>query len=187
MALSVGSASTGGSATERSRLLRYATILLALSLVGCKDNPKPNPQIIFSSKAFYDAGKAAREGIIYIAGTLTGPDVGYPNNTTAVICYADRMECLAYSVEQIGPNQIGRLDMPMPYPVIKWDSAEVVAMAAFQCAKVTISIVRQSESLLWVTEPINQSRAQCKNANTKILKWTIEDSPAWKAMFQRKD
>jgi hypothetical protein len=116
--------------------IAYTTFVLALVLLGCKGR-EPEQQIIFAAKSFYDNGKTTDSGIVYIAGTLTGEDLGYKNNTTAVVCYADRMEC------------------------------------------------RKSETAVWVTEPINQSRAQCKNSNTKILKWSIEDSPAWKAMFHK--
>lgn len=162
-------------------------ILLLSVLLGCKGR-EPEQQIIFDHKVFYDSGGATNSGIVYIAGTLTGDDLGYKNNTTAITCYADRMECLTYSVEQIGPNQIGRLDMPLSYPVTKWNSDVVIASGQgdlVNCNKVTISIVRKSETAVWVTEPINQSQAQCKNSNTKIQKWSIEDSPAWKAMFHK--
>jgi len=167
--------------------IAYTTFVLALMLLGCKGR-EPEQQIIFAAKAFYDNASTTGSGIVYIAGTLTGEDLGYKNNTTAVVCYADRMECLTYSTEQIGPNQIGRLDMPISYPVIRWNSDEIVASGQgdlVNCNKVTISIVRKSETAVWVTEPINQSRAECKNSNTKIMKWSIEDSPAWKAMFHK--
>ena len=93
------------------------------------------------------------------------------------------MECFVSSVEQIGPNQVGRLDSPTVYPVIKWNADEVVAsdVADLQkCRKVTISIVRRSEAAVWVEEPINESSAVCKNAETRLFKWTVEDSPAFR-------
>lgn len=159
----------------------YSAPIIALLVLGCTGRDAEQ-QIVFAPKAFFDGGQS---GYVYIAGTLTGAGIGYENNTTVIVCYADRKECLTYSVQQIGRNQVGRLDAPIIYPVIKWDDHEVVATETGDvaaCNKVTISIERKSETALWVTEPINQSRAQCKNANTKILKWTIEDSPAWKAM-----
>ena len=156
------------------------------ALLGCKELQKPPQQIIFPSKTFFDGEQIG--GYVYVAGTLTGEGLAYPNNTTVIACYAKRRECLTYSVEQIGPNQIGHVDAPLDYPVIKWDAYEIVASGtgdAGPCSKVTISIVRKAETALWVTEPINQSRSQCKNANTKILKWTIEDSPGWAAIFRK--
>jgi len=38
---------------------------------------------------------------VYVAGTLTGEGVGYPNNSVAITCYKDGMECLTISVDQI--------------------------------------------------------------------------------------
>ena len=167
--------------------ITYATFVLILMLASCRGR-EPEQQIVFASKAFYDSAQSTNPHIVYIAGTLTGEDIGYKNNTTAVVCYADRMECLTYSVEQIGSNQIGRLDMPVSYPIIKWDSDLVVASGQgdlANCNKVTISIVLKSETAVWVTEPINQSQAQCKNSNTRILKWSIEDSSFWKAILKK--
>ena len=146
--------------------------------------PPEHPQIVFDTKAFFDSGDGGY-GSVYIAGTLTGDGVAYKNNTVAVTCYQERMQCLTTSIEQIGPNQVGRLESPETYSVAKWTPYEIVATrdpGAVDCRRVTISIVRKSEMALWVEEPINQSSAACKNADTKILKWTIEDSPAWKAL-----
>ena len=165
----------------------FPAILISTVLLGCNGR-EPEQQIVFAPKAFYDSKAATTSNIVYIAGTLTGDDVLYKNNTTMIMCYSDRMECLATSVEQIGPNQIGRVDMPYSYPVIKWNADEVVASDygdLNHCNKVTINIVRKSESVVWVTEPVNQSQAECKNSNTKILKWSIEDSPSWKAMSRK--
>lgn len=171
--------SNRGMARGDMKLYSLALVALLSLLVGCK----PAQNINFGPKAFFDnAKKDADYGIVYIAGTLTGDDIYYKNNSVVVACYKDRMECLTYSIEQIGPNHIGRLDAPTFYPVTKWDDYEVVATESADvlgCSKVTISIVRKSQTGLWVTEPVNQSQAQCKNANTKILKWTIEDSPEW--------
>ena len=164
--------------------IRFA-LCLVLLLLGCQGR-QPQQQIIFDSKAFFDSAQTAvADGEVYVAGTLTGPGIGYPNNSTAITCYKDRKECFTYSVAQIGPNQIGRLDSPMRFPITKWDAHEVVARGtgdAVECSVVTITIDRKSETALWVTESINQTRVQCRDANTKLLKWTIEDPPAWKAI-----
>lgn len=95
------------------------------------------------------------------------------------------MECVTYGMRQIGPNQVGRVESPSIYPVITWAEDEVVASGdadAFHCRKLTIRIVRRSEIALWVEEPINQTSVACKDADTRLLKWTIEDSPGWKAL-----
>lgn len=157
----------------------YIPILaLVVATVGCTSRDR-GETIVFDSKAFFDGG----EGYVYAAGTLTGEGVQYKNNTTAVVCYKDRMECITYGVEQIGPNQIGRLDAPSAFPITKWDSYEIVASGpgdAVDCRKVTISIVRKTELVVWVEEPINQATAACRSADTRLLKWTLEDAPLWK-------
>jgi hypothetical protein len=159
------------------------SIAIVLGILGCTKHDGPEQQIVFDRKAFFDTAQTGiGEGSVYIAGTLTGEGVAYKNNSVAITCYKDRMECLTYLVEQIGPNQIGRLDSLTSYPVTKWDEFEVVASDSadlINCRKVTISIVRKTESAVWVEEPINQSNVTCKSAGTQVLKWTIEDSPGW--------
>jgi hypothetical protein len=145
--------------------------------------------IVFSTKVFYDSARTTGDGIVSITGTLTGDGVGYKNNAVLIACFKDRRECLTFSVQQIGPNQIGRLEIPLPYPVVKWAPDEIVATGSGDlagCRKVTISVVRKSETAVWVEEPINQARAACKDADTKLYKWTIEDPPIWKAMRERR-
>jgi len=83
------------------------------------------------------------------------------------------------------PNQIGRVESPASYPVIKWTDNEVIAAdepSVLHCRKLTISLVRDSELALWVEEPINQAIATCKDADMRTLKWTIEDPPFWRSL-----
>jgi hypothetical protein len=163
-------------------------LTIALATFGCARHDELDHQIVFAPKAFFDSAQTTGEGYVYAAGTLTGDGVRHKNNTVAVTCYKDRMECLTYSVEEIGSNQVGRLDAPASYPVTKWDAFEIVATGSadsVDCRKVTISIVRRSETIVWVEEAINQSRAACKDADTRVLKWTMEDSPGWKAIHSK--
>jgi hypothetical protein len=135
--------------------------------------------IVFAAKAFFDNGDVSVE----ISGTLTGKDVPYKNNTVSVSCYKDRHECVTYSIEQIGPNQIGRLMGPTIYPIATWNDHQVIATedaTVVDCRKTTIVLERKSQSAVWVEEPINQARAICKDSTTKVYKWAIEDPPAWK-------
>ncbi len=143
-------------------------------------NVQPNDQITFAPKNFYDNKQDAGYGMVIISGTLTGEGLAYPNNTYSVACEKAQQTCSASSIEQIGPKQIGRLDGPWVYPIVKWDQYEIVAsdeLSSFSCAKVTITIERQQETLLWVEEPINQTRPICKDADNKLKKYTLEDSP----------
>jgi hypothetical protein len=96
-----------------------ATILLFRQAPGVASR---DDDILFASKNFADSGQS-----VGISGTLTGDGVGYKNNTIVVYCEKDRKECFFYSIEQIGHNQIGRLDYPGTYPITTWNAYEVQA------------------------------------------------------------
>ena len=173
-----------------SEPMKVAFISLAICFVafGCARHEEDEQQIMFAAKAYYESADTTGEGYVYVAGTLTGDGVAYKNNSVVVACYKDRMECLTYVVDQIGPNHVGRLDAPTSYPVVKWDNYVIVATGGGEvnCRKDTISIARKAQTVVWVQERIDQSRAACKDADTRVLKWTIEDSPGWKALQLRK-
>ena len=167
----------------------YFFSFFAVILSGCKQhgqqpNLPPDQSVIFPEKVFFN-GLEASPQIVYIAGALTGAHVGYPNNNTAITCYQDRMECVVSSVQQIGSNQIGRIDMPDFYDVKKWDKDTIVAngqVDVFNCRRLTITIVRTTQSALWVEAPISSSNPKCKDANKELLNWTIDDPPSLKAI-----
>ena len=78
---------------------------------------------------------------------------------------------------------------PKWYPIVKLDALEIVATdepGAFGCVKITITIDRKEQSLLWLEEPANQNLANCKDSDTNIHKYIIEDSPGWKRIFGKK-
>ncbi len=169
--------------------MKIPCLLFAVPILLATCSKQTDQQIVFAPKAFHDSSNVVGDGFVYVAGTLTGEGVPYKNNTVAIACYKDRMECLTYSLDQIGQNQVGRLGWPTTYPVAKWDPYQVVASGAadaVDCRKTTISIVRKSQTVVWVEEPINQSTASCKDADTRLLKWSVEDSPGWKALHFRK-
>jgi hypothetical protein len=157
------------------------SIILLRSLWTTSDEPS---DVIFDTKVFYDTGQTGvGDGVVSISGTLTGEGVGNENNTATVTCYQVRMECLTYSIAQIGPNQLGGLSVPSIFPVTKWNNDEIVAVESgdtVACRKATISIDRKTETAAWVEGPINQTHPACKGTHTKIYKWTIEDPPFWK-------
>jgi|SRR5215469_6167576 len=79
------------------RWIAVGTVTLAAAL--CLDHSwgDADDDIVFAAKNFVDL---PYYGSVAISGTLTGDGVGYKNNTISIY--------IAY-VEQIGPNQIGRL------------------------------------------------------------------------------
>ena len=85
---------------------------------------------------------------------------------------------VAYA-EQIGPRQVGRINGPTVFPVVNWTADEVVASDNSLCVKYTITIDRQTKTLLWVETPINQTTIACKDADNAIRKATIEHSLFW--------
>jgi hypothetical protein len=48
----------------------------------------------------------------------------------------------------------------------------------------TITIARTSKILLWVEEPVNQTKPFCKDAKNETRKMTIEDSPSWNRLHK---
>jgi len=136
------------------------------------EQPRPDEDIIFANKLFVNT-----EAFVYVAGTLTGDWIGYKNNTYSVLCVPQ--ECMVAYAEQIGPRQVGRIDGPTVFPVVNWTADEVVASDNSLCAKITITIDRQIETLLWVETPINQTTIECKDADNAIRKATIEDWLFW--------
>jgi len=81
-------------------------------------------QIVFSPTAFLDtetipALRGKIPSFVNISGTLTGDGVNYPNNTNNITCRQDARICLVSTVEQIGINQVGRLDSPISYDIKK--------------------------------------------------------------------
>src|SRR5690348_2284641 len=87
---------------------------------------RPETEIMFARKMFYSPAFGGAE-FVAMSGTLTGEGMAYPNNTYAVTCWSDKKECYVSSVEQIGSNQIGRLDGPYSYPIAEWTETRIVA------------------------------------------------------------
>jgi len=159
----------------------------ALIYLETRNKPAQDDSILFAPKNFYDSKEKqlGEFGYVAISGTLTGKGLGYPNNTHAVSCIGAYKACFISSVSQIGHDQIGRMDNPYAYPIVKWTEYEVVAQdepSLIGCLRVTITIDRKSEALLWLEEPINQTKPNCKDADTTIRKYSIEDPPGWKRM-----
>jgi len=142
-------------------------------------------QIIFAPRHFYNT-----EAVVVASGTLSGPDLAFPNNYYTIACYQDRKECVISNVEQVGHNQIGDLLVPLILPVVKWSKDEVIAEdqaglpSPIGCVKATITIERELQSVLWVQEPINQTQPGCQSSDTKVNKWTIDETPAWKRIYE---
>jgi hypothetical protein len=138
--------------------------------------------IVFPEKFYYDT-----EAMVAVSGTLTGQGMAYPNNTYSIGCYRDMKECWLTYVQAIGGLLIGRMDAPFAYDIRSWTANEIVAGydAPFGCYKTTITIERASKRLLWVEEPVNQTKPFCKDAENKIRKYTIEDSPGYKRTKSR--
>lgn len=122
---------------------------------------------------------------VLISGTLTGPEVGYPNNTYTISCVKEEHECSISHIDQIGTNQIGRLEVAYNIPIAQWNGSEVIASQDDTnpfCQKTTVTLDRKLKTASWLDVPINTASAFCKNADKQARKYTIEDAPGWKRL-----
>jgi hypothetical protein len=159
------------------------TVLLALALAWViaprflqtqAAHQKPDEDIVFPIKTFLGT-----KAYVAAKGTLTADWIAYKNNAYSILCVPD--ECIVAQVEQIGPKQIGDIDGPVVYPVKQWtEDGEVVAEDDALCSRITITLDRKSETVLWVETPINQTAIACKNADDTIRKATLEASLYWR-------
>jgi hypothetical protein len=144
----------------------------------------PDDDLMFAEKNFFEF----QDMSVYISGTLTGEGLGYPNNTYAISCIHDKGDCWIASVEQIGPKHVGRMDNPYSIPITKWDKNEIVASeepSMFACVRTILTINRFSKEALLVYMPVNQTKPDCAKSESKIRKYTIEDSIGWKRLNAR--
>jgi hypothetical protein len=147
-------------------------------------SPKPTVYV-FDDKRFQNS-----LDFVYAAGSRTGQGVSYPDNTMAIGCYRDKMECWMASVEGIGKDmcQIGRMEWPSYMPITKWTDQEIVAaedVAPISCRKTTLSIDRHFQTVVLVVEPVNITSTFCAGASTAIDKSTLENSRWQSVMFPK--
>src|SRR4051794_25760126 len=128
--------------------MRTIVFSAALTLLTAQTTVAADDDIVFAPKNFSDLG-----GSVAVSGTMTGDGIAYKNNTYAILCVKSNEECLVTHIEQIGPNQIGRLDYPSIYPIMSWTPNLVVAsepLSSLGCTRTTITIDRKAETALWV-------------------------------------
>jgi hypothetical protein len=132
--------------------------------------------IVFPTKMFLGT-----KAYVAAKGTITADWVGYKNNTYSILCF--REECIVANVEQIGHNQLSSIDGPTTYPVKQWsEDGQIVAQDDALCSRITITLDRLTETVLWVETPINQTAIACKNADNTIRKATLETSLYWRKL-----
>jgi hypothetical protein len=132
-------------------------------------NVRYDEDIVFPSKSFFST-----KGYVAVKGTLAADWMAYKNNTYSMVCLPD--ECMVAGVNQIGSGQIGSIDGPLVYPVKRWTDDEVVAEDDALCSRITITLDRKTQTVLWVETPINQTTIACQRADNTIRKATVETS-----------
>jgi hypothetical protein len=159
--------------------LLTASVLL-LSAAAAQDGTDGGRDIIFGKKIFSDLG-----GIVSISGTVTGDGVRYKNNSVNVTCYKDYSECLVVEIDQIGERQVGSLDTPLYFPIIKWDAYEVIAELDVlgSCLSDTIRLDRRTKTGIWERGP---GHVPCNEGESPIHIWTIEDPPFWRNFLRER-
>jgi hypothetical protein len=174
--------------------LRGFIVGLLIGLVGgaggtlylvAQSKPADVNEIAFSSKGFVDFD--GYDPYITVNGTMAGDNEAYPNNTYGIRCFKKQMLCWIASVEQYADHPklaVSNMNGPYAVKVVEWIPDEVVAGddGSDGCVKTTITISRKTKELLWVDEPVNQTQPFCKDADTKIRKRWIEDSPTMKKL-----
>jgi hypothetical protein len=167
-------------------MLRYLGVAAMAALIGATTDHLIAPQfqrpaqqvkydedIVFPIKVFHGAKE-----FVAAKGTLSGDWTAYKNNGYAFFC--DPKECIVASVNQIGPEQISSLDL-QTYPIKRWtDAAEIVAETDDVCVRITITLDRKTETVLWVETPINQTAIGCGLADNNLHKATLETSLYWR-------
>jgi hypothetical protein len=145
--------------------------------------PQQPTQIAFPDKSLTDMGDA-----LLFMGTISGQGIGYPNNTLFANCSKSEMTCNVATVQQIGANQVGPIDIDS-YPITAWTDGLVTAkedtVGTSACTSTTINILRQSGEIQWIQEPVNQSAPNCIHVDTTTYKWTVEPSPFWADFYKR--
>jgi hypothetical protein len=148
--------------------------LVAPQFLRASGQTRADQDILFPIKVFVGTKK-------YVAakGTLSADWMAHKNNTFSFYC--DHEECIVASISQIGPKLIGSMDGPSVYMTKRWtEDDEVVAEDDDLCSRITITLDRKTESVLWVETPINQATLECKNADSNVRKATLETSLFWR-------
>jgi hypothetical protein len=168
---------------RRLTFLFAGTTILSIALLAWSVAPqfmlhaettRGDEDIVFPAKVF-----SAAKAYVAAKGTITADWVGYKNNTYSILCVRD--ECTVANVEQIGPKQLSSIDGPTTYPVKQWtEDGQVVAEDDALCSRITITLDRRTETVLWVETPINQTALACKNADNAVRKATLETSLYWR-------
>jgi len=139
--------------------------------------------IVFGLKVFTISGNQ-NDKIFTATGTWTGDGIGYKNNTNRIICYQKEYVCTLQSVEQIGEKQISSIDYPIYFDVIKWDNDIILAsiQSEIGCRKSSITILPKLGTAVQSSEFYEFNKENCKTADRKSYKWTLEDSLFWQRM-----
>jgi len=152
-----------------------------------KSTPIDN-QITFTDYQFSD-NKLSTDGWIQISGSLNNPKLSEKdedqanNNTLTIQCTQRNLKCNVARIEQIGNNQVNEISID-EFSISSWTQNKVIATDYegddSTCVKNEIVIERASQKSFYISTPIHTSRPNCINAETKINKFTIENSKVWR-------
>ena len=148
----IGTASWGQHGPALAVFFAFTTAALASVVVWLvapqfqrtNQQTSADQDIVFGMKLF--VGTSAW---VAAKGTLTADWLAYKNNTFSILCQPEK--CVVASVNQIGPKQVGQIDGPTAYPVKHWtEGDEVVAEDNHLCQRITITVDRRTQTVLWV-------------------------------------
>ena len=161
------------------KLILFLLLIFSISLPAFSGN---YGDIVFEDKQFF-----ADDYAIHIAGTIIGNGIWGQNNTVTIICSKSDKKCDFAVIEQIGPNQLGAIEI-FSYEIIKFESKIVIAtddVEFVSCQKTTIKIDIVNKTVSGLIEPTKKTSPFCKTTDPKIYTWTVEDNPNWKKIMGR--
>jgi hypothetical protein len=124
------------------------------------------------------------EDEVVVSGTLVDRSIGVANNSYTIDCYKERKECWIATFNQTDVRTISRIEPLHAIKIADWTPSKITALTdgASGCAKSTITIERKTKEVLWVVEPVNQSKLNCKTGDTRIRTHSLENSHGWKKL-----
>jgi hypothetical protein len=156
---------------------------LVVAVAGYYYSRHHEEPIRFSGKQFWDPDKETdAAGFVSFSGTLAGGNLAFPNNARSFACYRDLKKCFVASIDQMGVLDVSRLEIG-DYDITKWTKEEIITIddptPTQGCLKTTITVDRATRSILWVDEPMNQTKPWCRLVDSAIRKYTIDNPPWW--------
>jgi hypothetical protein len=139
--------------------------------------------VLMPRKHFFDsASDRLGDGFITVSGTLTGPEVGLPDNHYSIKCFKRLGSCDVITYDGVGHNHVGQANHE-EWKIVKWEPDLVVVdsdPAPDACSRVTLNLLRRSEEAQYIRHPMNETGSNCDTVEMRTFRWRIDDPPYWR-------